>query len=68
MCWARVDEKRRIWEASKEERDGWTVADDDMTGWTLLDESVPMYKLTENGKVARRTDQEIKRDKKGTKN
>ena len=63
MCWVKVDEKRRILEASKEERDGWAVVDEDMTGWTLLDEVVPMYKLTENGKVARRTDQEIKRDK-----
>lgn len=64
MCCVMVDEKRRIWEASKQERDGWTMVDEDMTGWTLLDEGVPMYKLTENGKVARRTDQEIKCDKK----
>ncbi len=63
MSWVRADERMRIWEASKEERDGWIKVDADMTGWVLLDEGVPVYKVTGDGRVMRRTDQEIKRDK-----
>lgn len=65
MSWVRIDERRRIWEASREYKDGWTRVNEDMEGWALLDEGVPVYKMTEDGRVARRTDQEIKRDKRG---
>lgn len=65
MSWVRVDERRRIWEASREYKDGWTRVNEDMEDWALLDEGVPVYKMTEDGRVARRTDQEIKRDKRG---
>lgn len=64
MSWVRIDERNRIWEASVDEKAGWTRVNTDMRGWTLLDEGVPVYKLTEDGRVVRRTDQEIKRDKK----
>lgn len=63
MCWVRTDERNRIWEADSEEKDGWVRVDEDITGWALLDEGVPVYKVTVDGRVARRTDQEIKKDK-----
>lgn len=63
MCWVRTDERNRIWEASHDETEGWIRVDTDITGWTLLDECVPVYKLTEDGRIAKRSDQEIKRDK-----
>ena len=63
MSWVRTDERKRIWEASWDERDGWTRVDADMRGWTLLDGGVPVYAVTDEGRVRKRTDQEIKRDK-----
>ena len=65
MNWVRADERTRIWEAGAEEKEGWTKVDADLTGWTLLDYGVPLYALTEDGRVRKRTDAEVKRDKKG---
>ena len=65
MSWVRVDERGRITEMSEEEMGGMVWTDTDMEGWTILDNGVPVYKMTEGGKVARRTDQEIRKDKKG---
>lgn len=64
MCWVRTDERGRIWEASGKREYGWTAVDVDVTTWRLLDEGVPLYALTEDGKVRKRTDSEVKRDKK----
>ena len=64
MCWVRTDERGRIWEASGKREYGWIAVDVDVTAWKLLDEGVPLYALTEDGKVRKRTDSEVKRDKK----
>ena len=64
MCWVRTDERGRIWEASGKMEYGWTAVDVDVTAWKLLDGGVPLYALTEDGKVRKRTDSEVKRDKK----
>lgn len=64
MSWIKTDERGRITETSGICREGMTWTDTDMSGWTILDNGVPIYRLTETGRVARRTDQEIKRDKK----
>ena len=63
MSWVQTDERMRIIGASACEINGWTKVDVDMTGWELYDGCAPVYKL-KDGSVVRRTDQEIKRDKK----
>ena len=65
MSWVRTDERKRIVDANEEGGAGWIHVYADMRGWKLFDEDVPVYKLTDGGTVARRTDQEIKKDKKG---
>lgn len=63
MSWIKTDERGCITEVSDACREGMTWTDTDMRGWMILDSGVPMYRLTGSGRVARRTDQEIKRDK-----
>lgn len=64
MSYVRIDDRRRIMEAREESGDGWIDAVIGMQGWELFDEGVPKYKLSEDNWVQKRTDAEIKRDKK----
>ena len=64
MSYVRIDDKRRIMEAREESGDGWIDAVIDMRGWVLFDDGVPKYKLSEDNWVQKRTDAEIKWDKK----
>ena len=64
MCWVRADEKERILEASEEKRDGWVFAEPDMKEWTLFTEDgIALYALAGNGLVRKRTDIEIKKER-----
>ena len=64
MSYVRIDDRRRIMETREESGDGWTDAVIDMRGWELFDDGVPKYKLTEDNWVKKRSDAEIKWDKK----
>lgn len=64
MSYVRIDDRRRIMETREESGDGWIDAVIDMRGWELFDDGVPKYKLSEDNWVQKRTDAEMKRDKK----
>ena len=63
MSYVRIDDRRRIMETREESGDGWTWVADDMRDWSILDGGVPLYKLSEDNWVLKRTDAEIKKDK-----
>lgn len=63
MSYVRIDDRRRIMETREESGDGWTWVADDMRDWNILDGGVPLYKLSEDNWVLKRTDAEIKKDK-----
>ena len=64
MSYVRIDGRRRIIEAQEQGEEGFIDAVIDMRGWELFDEGVPKYKLTEDNWVKKRSDAEIKWDKK----
>ena len=64
MSYVRIDDRRRIMDTREENGDGWIDAVIDMRGWELFDEGVPKYKLTDDNWVKKRSDAEIKWDKK----
>lgn len=64
MSYVKIDDRRRIMDTREESGDGWIDAVIDMRGWELFDEGVPKYKLTEDNWVKKRSDAEIKWDKK----
>lgn len=64
MCWIKMDDRRCVTDASGECREGMTWVETDMSGWKILDDNVPMYRVTEDGRIVKRTDADIKRDKK----
>lgn len=65
MSYVRIDDRRRI--VDENETGGseeWINVIIDMEGWELFDEGVPKYKLSSDNWVQKRTDAEIKWDKK----
>lgn len=64
MSYVKIDDRRRIMDAREESGDGWIDAVIDMRGWELFDDGVPKYKLTDDNWVKKRSDAEIKWDKK----
>lgn len=67
MSYVMTDERRRIIDSAEEAGEGRTWVTDDMRGWTLFDDGIPKYKLSEDNWVLKRTDAEMKRDRKGRK-
>ena len=64
MCWVRADEKERVLEASAEKEDGFVFVEPDMTEWELFTEDgIALYALAGYGLVRKRTDIEIKRER-----
>lgn len=63
MSWIKTDDRNCITEASAECREGMTWNECDMTGWKITDDGVPLYYVTESGRVAKRSDADVKKDK-----
>lgn len=64
MCWIKTNDKMCVTEASRECREGMTWVETDMSGWKILDDGIPLYRATDTGRIVKRTDAEIKKDKK----
>lgn len=68
MSYVTIDERRRITDATEDRTAGGIWVADDMRGWNLYDEGVPRYKLSEDNWVQKRSDAEMKKDKKAAEN
>jgi len=64
MSYVKIDDRRRIVDENETGGEDFVNVIIDMMKWELFDEGVPKYKLSEDNWVQKRTDAEIKKDKK----